>query len=40
MVSGVLCFQSAKLNKAFDFNKEPMKARQVIQNLECHYLLQ
>ena len=38
MVAGVLCFQSAKLSKAFDFNKESMRARQVIQNLELHYL--
>ena len=40
MVAGVLCFQSAKLSKAFDFNKESMRARQVIQNLELHYLPQ
>ena len=35
MVAGV-----AKLRKAFNFNKESMQARQVIQNLELHYLLQ
>ena len=40
MVAGVLCSQSAKLSKAFVFNKESMRARQVIQNLELHYLLQ
>ena len=40
MVAGVLCFRSAKLNKAFDFNKQSMRARQVIQNLEFHYLPQ
>ena len=40
MVTGVLCFQLAKLNKAFDFNKESMQARHVIQNLELHYLSQ
>ena len=38
MDARVLCFQSAKLSKAFDFNKECMRARQVIQNLELHYL--
>ena len=26
MVAGVLCFQSAKLSKAFDFNEESMRA--------------
>ena len=31
MLAGVLCFQSAKLSKAFGFNKESMRARQVIQ---------
>ena len=40
MVAGVLCFQSAKLSKSFDFNKESMRARQVIQTLELHYLPQ
>ena len=30
-VTVVLCFQSAKLSKAFDFNKESMRARQVIE---------
>ena len=40
MVSRVLCFQSAKFSKAFDFNKESMRARQVIRNLELHYLPQ
>ena len=40
MVAGVLCFQSAKPSKAFDFNKECMQARQVIHNLELHYLSQ
>ena len=35
MVAGV-----AKLSKAFGFNKESMPARQVIQNLELHYLPQ
>ena len=40
MVAGVLCFQSAKLSKAFDFDKESMPARQVIQNLELLYLSQ
>ena len=33
MVARVLCFQPAKLSKAFDFNKESMRARQVIQGL-------
>ena len=37
MVAGVLCFQSAKL---IHFDKESMRARQVIQNLELHYLSQ
>ena len=40
MVAEVLCFQSAKLSKAFDFNKEFMQAMQVIQNLELHFLPQ
>ena len=35
MVAGV-----AKPSKAFEFNKESMQARQVIQNLELHYLPQ
>ena len=30
----------AKLSKAFEFNKESMRARQVIQNLELQYLPQ
>ena len=38
MVARVLCFQSAKLSKAFDFNEECMRARQVIQNLELRSL--
>ena len=40
MVAGVLCFQSGKLSKAFVFDKESMRTRQVIQNLEQHYLPQ
>ena len=40
MVAEELCFQSAKLSKAFDLNKESMQARQVIQNLEFCYLSQ
>ena len=40
MLAGVLCFQSAKLSKAFGFNKKSMQARQVIQNFEFHYLSQ
>ena len=35
MVAGV-----AKLSKAFDFNKESMRARQVIQNLAAVMFLQ
>ena len=40
MFAGVPCFQSAKLSKPCDFNMESMRARQVIKNLELHYLLQ